>query len=83
MLPLLVALAIVTVLAAGIASYVFARILSRPIKALRMALGEIAEGNLSCRISEERNDELGEVFGEFNKMAASLEARNASDTTPS
>ena len=48
-----------------------------------MALGEIGEGNLNCRISEERNDELGEVFGEFNKMAASLEAHNASDPTPS
>ena len=78
---LLVALSVVTVLAVGIASYVFARILSRPIKALRMALGEIKNGNLNCRISEERNDELGEVFGEFNKMAASLEARDASHTT--
>ena len=80
---LLVALSVVTVLAVGIGSYVFARILSRPIKALRMALGEIREGNLDCRISEERNDELGEVFSEFNQMAASLEARNADDPATS
>jgi methyl-accepting chemotaxis protein len=73
---LLIALSVVTVLAVGIGSYVFARLLSRPIKVLRSALTEIGDGNLDCRISEDRNDELGEVFAEFNKMAASLEARN-------
>jgi serine/threonine-protein kinase len=76
---LLIALSVVTVLAVGIGSYVLARLLSRPIKALRAALNEIRDGNLDCRISEERRDELGEVFAEFNKMAASLEARNNSD----
>jgi len=76
---LLIALSAVTVLAVGIGSYVLARLLSRPIKALRTALNEIRDGNMDCRISEERHDELGEVFAEFNKMAASLEARNNSD----
>ena len=78
---LLIALSAVTVLAVGIGSYVLGRLLSRPIKALRTALNEIRDGNLDCRISEERRDELGEVFAEFNKMAASLEARNNSEPT--
>jgi serine/threonine-protein kinase len=76
---LLIALSVVTVLAVGIGSYVLARLLARPIKALRTALVEIRDGNLDCRISEERRDELGEVFAEFNKMAASLEARSSGD----
>jgi serine/threonine-protein kinase len=76
---LLIVLSAVTVLAVGIGSYVLGRLLSRPIKALRSALAEIRQGNLDCRISEERRDELGEVFAEFNKMAASLEARSNSD----
>lgn len=74
---LLFALAIVTVLAVSIVSYVLARLLSRPIRVLRTALNEIEEGNFDCRISEERNDELGEVFDHFNKMAASLEVHKA------
>jgi serine/threonine-protein kinase len=77
---LLFALAVVTVLAVSIVSYVLARLLSRPIKSLRTALNEIAEGNFNCRISEKRNDELGEVFDEFNKMAAALGVHDAKAT---
>ena len=80
---LLIALAVVTLLAVSIGSYVLARLLSRPIKALRAGLREIEAGNMDCRISEERRDEFGQVFAQFNKMAKALEDRNADAIPPS
>jgi len=73
---LLIALGLITVLAVGIVSYVFGRMLSRPFKLLRTSLYEVADGNLDCRISEERRDDLGEVFTAFNRMVMSLESRH-------
>ncbi len=72
---LLIALGLSTVLAVGIVSYVFGRLLSRPLKLLRTSLYEVADGNLNCRISEERRDDLGEVFTAFNRMVMSLDSR--------
>ncbi len=79
---LLIALALVTVLAVSLVSYVLARLLSRPIKSLCTAMEQIATGNYDCRISEQRNDELGEAYAEFNRMAAALEARDDEETQP-
>jgi methyl-accepting chemotaxis protein len=66
----------VTVLVVALVSYGLARLLSRPIRTLRVSMREIAKGNLDCRISEKRKDELGLVFAEFNRMAESLEGDN-------
>ncbi len=77
---LLIALALVTIIAVSLVSYVLARLLSRPIKALCVAFDQISHGNYDCRISEQRNDELGEAFSEFNRMAAALESRDDKET---
>jgi eukaryotic-like serine/threonine-protein kinase len=79
---LLLALAVVTIAAVAIVSFVLARILARPINIAREGLEEVALGNFDYRISQERKDELGALFDAFNKMAASLESRRQRDSAP-
>jgi len=81
-LVLLIGLALVTVVAVAIVSFVLGRLLARPIKVAREALDEVAQGNFDCRISQERKDELGDLFEAFNKMALSLGHARHADTTP-
>jgi len=50
-----------------------ANLITRPIRRLRRALDDAAEGNLSFRISHNRRDEFGGVFDAFNHAAAALE----------
>lgn len=76
---LMVLLAIITIVSVVIVSYVVARLLARPIKTLRVSMSEVTTGNLDCRISQTRNDELGELFSAFNKMVASLQRRDEQD----
>jgi len=73
---LFIILGAVTVLSVGLVSYGLGQLLSRPIRTLRVSLKEISRGNLDCRISDKRKDELGLVFAEFNRMAESLEGDN-------
>lgn len=47
----------------------------KPLRQLTEGTREIANGNLDKRINLERNDELGELSQEFNKMAESLQVR--------
>jgi serine/threonine protein kinase/HAMP domain-containing protein len=68
-------LAIVILLVASCVLYFLSRSLSWRIRSLRSAMNEIEMGNFACRISETTNDELGETFLKFNKMAASLQER--------
>jgi serine/threonine-protein kinase len=82
-LILLLALAVVTIMAVAVVSFMLARLLARPINVVREALEEVALGNFDCRISQERKDELGELFGAFNKMAAELEAEKQERAGPS
>lgn len=47
--------------------------LTRPIRQLTAALGEVAAGNLSVRIRPTRTDELGAAMWAFDRMAGQLE----------
>jgi len=49
--------------------YVFVRNLSRPLRDMRNAAKEVAEGREGVRISYSAPDELGELAASFNKMA--------------
>lgn len=62
---LMIALAIVV-------SFIMSQRLSRPIHNLMQASKAIGQGNLDYRISERRNDEIGFLMSEFNKMADGL-----------
>ncbi len=56
-----------------VAVYLLVSRMTAPMKILHDALRQTAQGNLAKRISEKRNDELGQMFEEFNKMTERLE----------
>jgi signal transduction histidine kinase/ActR/RegA family two-component response regulator len=55
------------------ASLMLVRRMVAPIGALRLGARRIGEGNLGHRIRVETGDELEELAGQFNRMAAQLE----------
>ncbi|MDX3909614.1 MAG: protein kinase [Sphingobium sp.] len=72
---LLIALScFVIAVVAGI-GFLSARQLSMPIRRLRNAMEDVAQGNLHFRLSHRRNDEMGRLFDTFNTMAGELDAR--------
>jgi serine/threonine-protein kinase len=74
-LVMLAALTAVTIAAAALATYFLARRLAVPLRVLKLGLAEIGAGRYDYRINDPRRDELGEVFGAFDRAAAALEAR--------
>jgi len=55
-----------------IISVVFSSQLSKPVKKLVKDVRLIADGNLDVKVDVSSNDEMGDLAGEFNKMAESL-----------
>jgi signal transduction histidine kinase len=51
--------------------------IARPIRALVAAARAVGRGDLSQRIAVPRQDEIGELASEFNRMAENLQAANA------
>jgi serine/threonine-protein kinase len=43
---------------------------------LRNSLDELANGRYDYRIKDQRKDELGELYADFDRTAAALEARH-------
>jgi serine/threonine-protein kinase len=76
MLAMLAILTLVTIAAVGGGTYLLARGLSGPIRVLRNSLDELANGRYDYRINDDRRDELGELYAEFDRTAAALEARH-------
>jgi signal transduction histidine kinase len=65
-------LALVLAVAAGLTLYLRRSVL-RPVRAVAEATGRLAAGDLSTRVPDQREDELGELARGFNSMADSLE----------
>ena len=57
--------------------YVVTKSITRRILRLRDGAVEIGNGNLSARIEESANDEMGTLAFEFNRMADSLNEKNS------
>jgi serine/threonine-protein kinase len=76
MLAMLAILTLVTIAAVGGGTYLLARGLSGPMRVLRNSLDELANGRYDYRIHDQRKDELGELYAEFDRTAAALEARH-------
>ncbi|MCL4763175.1 MAG: protein kinase, partial [Burkholderiales bacterium] len=74
-LLMLAILSAVTIAAAALVTYFLARRLAAPLRVLKLGLAEIGAGRYDFRINDRRSDELGEVFGAFDRAAAALEAR--------
>jgi serine/threonine-protein kinase len=72
---MMIVLMINTIAAVIVVAYVLAKRLSEPINILKRSMNEIREGDLSYRISHERNDEFGHLFVAFDRMAEELEKR--------
>ena len=53
------------------------RAVVRPVVSVAQATGRLAAGDLSTRVSEEREDEVGDLARGFNSMADSLERGQA------
>ena len=60
----------------GGGTYLLARGLAGPMRVLRNSLDELANGRYDYRIRDQRKDELGELYAEFDRTAAALEARH-------
>jgi len=72
---LLIALAIVTLGVVVAVSFTMARLLALPIRRLKAALADAADGDLDFRISHQRKDEFGELFDGFNRFTAQVQER--------
>jgi serine/threonine-protein kinase len=71
---LMAVLGLFATITVGSLSYLFARFIARPLRALRRALQDLGDGDLDRRISETRNDEFGALFQTFNAAAEGLQA---------
>jgi two-component system sensor histidine kinase BaeS len=63
--------------AAGI-SAILARQLTRPVRSLALAVRAVADGQLEERLSDARDDELGDLARDFNQLARTLEKNRSS-----
>ena len=71
-LTLMVVLVLITVLAVAVMMYFVANWFVQPMRVLRAAMVNIAEGQLGHRITQIRKDEFGTVYAGFNQMAQAL-----------
>lgn len=78
---LMTLLLVVTALTATLATYLMLDRYAGPLRLLRDSLIEIRDGQYDCRIEEKRTDEIGDLYGDFNRMAASLEQRTIEAAT--
>ncbi len=58
-------------------SYLLARRIVRPVRALNQAAQEVSRENYSVRVPEESHDELGMLARTFNHMSSSIEEARA------
>jgi serine/threonine-protein kinase len=75
MLWLMTSLGAFAVFAVASLSFLFARFIARPLRALQRALQDFGAGDMDRRISEMRNDEFGTLFEAFNSTAEHLQGR--------
>ena len=59
-------------------SWLFARRLTKPVRALESATSRLTAGDLTARTDLGRDDELGRLATQFNQMASALEQHTAS-----
>jgi two-component system sensor histidine kinase BaeS len=58
----------------GVWAVVLARYILAPVRQVASGARRLAEGHLSTRIASARHDELGDLVGDFNRLAAALDA---------
>ncbi|HRD85278.1 MAG TPA: protein kinase [Rubrivivax sp.] len=81
-ITLMVVLAVVTVLAVAVAMYFVANWFAKPIKLVGESMAEIAKGRFDHRIREQRRDEFGQLYADFDAMAEALQRRDQAGAAP-
>lgn len=76
---MIVALLVAFAVATGVA-YALARSIVRPVQSLTESAQQLGEGNLDQHVPVQSSDEVGQLAGAFNKMAAKLRAYRQSTT---
>ena len=66
------AISAVALLVAAALAFALARSLTRPILALQEGVARFGRGELDVKLDDSAGDELGQLAGEFNKMAEAL-----------
>jgi eukaryotic-like serine/threonine-protein kinase len=72
-------LMLAVVLTVAVVAYLLATGITLPMKVLRKAMRDISQGNYAYRIRQERNDELGLLFADYNRMAEELQNKEQAD----
>jgi two-component system phosphate regulon sensor histidine kinase PhoR len=67
--------AVVSGLVSWLVAFLLAQTIVRPLRRIRTAADAIAHGNLATRVSAGGGDELAQLGGAINEMAAQLESR--------
>lgn len=80
---LLAALSLVTLGVVVATSYAGTRLMAAPVRRLKQALADAADGQLNFRISHNRKDEFGDLFDGFNRLATATQERLESQSGPS
>ena len=75
-LMMMLILMAVTLSAVTLVAYIFGKVIDAPLKQLRSAMEDIAQGRFHHRITQQRKDEFGLLFNSFNTMADSLQKRD-------
>lgn len=83
-LYIMLGLMLAVILVVIIVAYLMAGRITTPLQVLHSALVQAGRGHLTHRISERRDDEIGELFDEFNRMAEAFcqQRDNLSATLP-
>lgn len=75
---LMIVAVVVALVVSAFANFQTSRFILRPIQSLTKAAREIGQGNLDQTVPVVSRDELGELAGDFNRMAAQLRAYHKS-----
>ena len=73
---MMITLLIVTISVVVIFSYALGRYFSAAITVVRKAIEDVRDGHMDRRISQNRNDEFGQLYSSFNDMADALQKRD-------
>jgi serine/threonine protein kinase/HAMP domain-containing protein len=72
---MMIGLGLLTLLLVAGLTAAAAKLVLQPLRRLRGALNDAADGNLDFRISHRRRDEFGDLFEAFNRLAVSMQRR--------
>jgi PAS domain S-box-containing protein len=74
----IVTIGLITTIIGGVAAYLIATLIARPIKRITDATENVAKGHLDTKLTLERSDEIGALARAFNDMTEDLQRTTVS-----